>query len=197
MMRYISYLAGCAVFPLFLTGCSAPNVSFVQNDTVYACDDSNFRSLGHLVYQASDSLVRQLQTDSVSEDSVAVTTVVDIDDLDKSSTLGREISRLVASRLTQRKFAVQDLNFTRALQVVPKTGELILSREAKLLIQNMKVQLVAVGSYANLNGVIYINIRLLNATSGIVIASTDIAVPHDDMCDEKGGRSRLLIPDAD
>lgn len=172
-MRKVMPCAALVAVLMSLAGCSPDLLALPSPDTSADFMKPDFSSL---VYRASDQLAQQVQGRTFLDKDIVVATMVNISDLQQSSTFGREVSSLVASRFTQLGYTVRDLNYTRAMQVVPGTGELALSRDAKKLLHSMKAQAVIAGTFAELNGQTYINLRLINADSGLVIASADVVV---------------------
>lgn len=140
---------------------------------------------GDLVYRASDRLIQNMRprpgrTGMLSlNDLVIVTTVVSVDDLDQSSTLGRTASQLVLSRLSQLGYQTRDVTYLRALDISP-SGERILSRDARRLSESSNASAVVVGTYAVGGQTIWLNLRLLNAEDGSLLSSADVSVPLDE-----------------
>jgi hypothetical protein len=143
------------------------------------------RDFGDLVYRASDRLIQNMRprpgrAGMLSlNDLVIVTTVVSVDDLDQSSTLGRTASQLVLSRLSQLGYQTRDLTYLRALDVSP-AGERVLSRDARRLGESSNASAVVVGTYSVGGQTIWINLRLLSAEDGALLSSADFAVPLDE-----------------
>jgi hypothetical protein len=111
---------------------------------------------------------------------IIVTTIVSVDDLNSSSTFGRLAATLVADRIAQRGYLVRDVTYMRALSLEPKTGELVLSREASRVSASIHAQAVVAGTYAVAGKEIYLNLRLLSAQSGELLSSADVVIPLDD-----------------
>jgi len=111
---------------------------------------------------------------------IIVSTIVSVDDLDESSTFGRLASELVADRIEQRGYLVRDVTYMRALSLEPKTGELVLSREASRVSASIHAQAVVAGTYAVAGKEIYLDLRLLSAESGELLSSADVVIPLDD-----------------
>lgn len=110
---------------------------------------------------------------------IVVSTMVSIDDYNRSSTFGRLASQLISNRLAQRGYLVRDVTYMRALTLQPGTGELVLSRDASRVSASLNAQAVVAGTYAVAGRQIYLNIRMLKADDGSILSSADVVVPLD------------------
>lgn len=80
---------------------------------------------------------------------VIVTSLVDIDNMHKSSTLGRMSSEMIAARLAQHGFRVQEVKMGQTdIFVSEEEGEMILSRSLHQIGRKHDVQGFVVGTYA-------------------------------------------------
>jgi hypothetical protein len=153
--------------------------------------------LGELVYRATDRMIENMRPRPGNAgvvtpvDQVIVATVVSVDDLDSSSTLGRLASQLVLSRLTQLGYQAKDVTYLRALEISPE-GERVLSRDARRLSKDYDASAVVVGTYAVGGQTIFLNLRLLSAEDGALISTADVVIPLNDdtwpMVDAKAPR---------
>ena len=135
--------------------------------------------VGDLVYQATQKMASRLPRYVLRNKPIIVTTMVSVDDLTRSSTFGRLASQLILNRLAQNGYSVRDVTYMHALDVDVRTGELVLTRDASRLSHDMGAQAVVVGTYAKGGQLIYLNLRMLDANSGLVISSADVAIPYD------------------
>ncbi len=137
---------------------------------------------GTVVYRATDRMIENMRPRPGNAgivtpvDQVIVATIVSVDDLDRSSTLGRLTSQLVLNRLTQLGYQARDVTFVRALDISPD-GEKILSRDARRLSRQYNASAVVAGTYAVGGLTIFVNLRLLSAEDGSVISSADLEFP--------------------
>ena len=135
--------------------------------------------MASLVYLAAQTLGEHAEILDKAR-PIVITTIASIDDLNKSSTFGRLASELVADRIAQRGYLVRDVRYAGALTLEPKTGELVLSREASKVSACIDAQAVVAGTYAVAGSEIYLNLRLLRADNGELLSSTDAVIPLDD-----------------
>lgn len=168
-------LAACGDMPV------APHLSVAGGDGIasnlpIAMPKTN--DLGSLVYSAAELMARR--SSPISKDRpIIVATLVDINDLNRSSTLGRLASQLVADKYSQHGYLIKDLTYTRGLEMKPGTGALVLSEDVRNVAARNNAQAVIAGTYAVGGREIYVNLRLLRADDGAILASADVVVPLD------------------
>lgn len=133
---------------------------------------------GQLVYSAAE-LMAQRSVPISKDRPIVVATLVDIDDLNRSSTLGRLASQLIADKYSQHGYLIKDLTYTRGLELKPGTGTLVLSEDVRNVAARNNAQAVIAGTYAVGGREIYLNIRLLRADDGAILSSADLVVPLD------------------
>lgn len=135
-------------------------------------------------YEAVDALVSQFGRDRASTlaqgEPVIVATLVNIDELAESSRFGRSVSEQVASRLTQRGFKVIELKLRGNIFVARNQGELLLSREIREISLAHKAPSVVVGSYAQAERFVHVNLKVLDAQTQQALAATDYGLMLDE-----------------
>jgi hypothetical protein len=124
--------------------------------------------------------VQSLDLDS----PVLVATVVDVNDFERSSALGRMVAEHVAGRLTQHGYFVREVNLRNALGFRKEEGELLLTREVRRAADRYSAQAVVVGTYAvgdpNYGARrAHLSLRLVRPTDGRAISAVDYAIPLD------------------
>lgn len=154
---------------LLLSGCSQePSWFDVRSDQFI---ETNYRNTDALIAQTSQSLS--------SKQALIMTTVVSIDKLERSSTLGRLISEQVSGRLTQRGYTMSEIKLRSNLYINKDQGELMLTREIKELATNHDAQAVVVGTYALSQQLVFVNLKIIQPSSNTIMASVDYALPLD------------------
>lgn len=131
-------------------------------------------------YDAADQLLNLTTPPLSTEAPLMVATFVNIDRLTEASTLGRVMSEQLASRLTQRGFAIVELKLRNNVYVREGKGEMMLSREVKDISTAHSVQAVVVGSYAVTPDKIFLNLKLVRPTDNRVISAHNIALDLDE-----------------
>lgn len=134
---------------------------------------------------ASYAAVDRLLTDSAKRDiagkekRVLVASLVDINQLNRSSTFGKMVAEQLASRLAQNGVPVVEIKLRSSLFMSEKTGEMLLSREVQEVSKSHNADAVVVGTYAE-SGTsgIYVTVKLVRATDGLVLSATNFMVPR-------------------
>ena len=135
--------------------------------------------IGPANYKAADSLMAQLRTTLTQGQSLIVATVVNIDALERSSTMGRLISEQVAGRFTQAGYRMVEMKFGNAVYVKRDQGEMMLTREINNLAKSYDAQAVIVGTYGESSDFVYVNLKVIQPTTNVVLAVHDYVMPLD------------------
>jgi len=81
--------------------------------------------------------------------------------------------------LTKNGYKVVELKLRDTIFVKQTEGELMLSREIREIGRSHEAQAVLVGTYSESRGRVYVTIKLVGATDGIVISAQDYLLPID------------------
>ncbi len=106
-----------------------------------------------------------------------VSTLVNIDKLDQSSTLGRLISEQLSSRISQLGQNVVKMKLRNSVFMRQNQGEFLLTREIKELASAHKAQAVVVGTYADGGDYVFVSLKLINPANSLILSSYDYALP--------------------
>lgn len=98
--------------------------------------------------EATDQLLSMCNLFLDDQEPIIVTSLVNIDDMGRSSTLGRMSSEIIANRLSQHGFKVREVKMGQDIFVDQNKGEFILSRELQQIGAKHEVQGFIVGTYA-------------------------------------------------
>lgn len=109
-----------------------------------------------------------------------ITTFVDNNDLNRTSSFGRLMQEHIASRFVQLGYTVKEIKLRKDLLIRQKSGEILLSRDLHLLNPSVSAQAVLVGTYSFTNRIMYISARLINPETSIIISSADYQLVMDD-----------------
>ncbi len=108
---------------------------------------------------------------------ILVTSFVDIDNLQKSSTFGRVIAEQIGSRIAQQGYKVIEMKMrTGSIFVQEHTGELVLSRELREISYQHDAYAVVVGTYGDSKESAYVTAKLVRAKDSVVLSSYDYRV---------------------
>ncbi len=130
-------------------------------------------------YQAADALIAQLGNQISSTSPIIVATLVNIDDLNNSSTFGRLVSEQVSARFSQENFMMLEMKFRGYVYMKQDQGELLLTREIKDVAKSHNAQAVIVGTYASSQDTVYVNLKVIQPNNNVVIAVHDYTFPID------------------
>lgn len=171
-----NYLFICFLL-LFLASCSKLNCTRLEQ---YGGGEEN---LINLSYAMTDKLVQSAYPPLSPRNPyqpIIITTLVDNNDLQQTSTFGRIIQEHMASRLVQLGFTVKELKMRKNMVIEPKSGETFLSRHLDHINSSQSAQAVLVGTISHTNRTMYINTRLIHPKSSTIISSQDHKLCMDD-----------------
>lgn len=174
-----------AVGAMLLSACeTAPKAPAVATEPTYEQAMNN--TFTAVNYGAVTELMKRYQGPASATNSAAgvgapfiVATLVNIDQLEQSSTLGRLISEQIASRLSQLGNDVVELKVRNSIFIKRNEGEFLLTREIKEIASAHNAQAVIVGTYAESATLIYVSLKLVNPATSKILAAYDYALPLD------------------
>ena len=165
-------LAALGVAAVITSGC-----------TTYGSTSGSGNSIIAAGYQASDTLIEIARPELDPDRPIIVATVVDIDQLERSSTLGRYISESVSARFTQHRYRMVEMKFQNAVYMKRDEGEMMLTREIRDIASAHRAQAVIVGTYSRGNSTVLINLKVVQPETNIVLAAFDYALRMNrDVC---------------
>jgi len=128
--------------------------------------DSNFNSV--ITELANKlSIYNKLSGDN---EEIAITSFVNLDQLNKTSHFGRTLSEAFFDELFTRGFNVTDFRGQETISI-NRNGEYFLTRDIKLLDKDVVSAYILVGTYSYFEGKIQLNVRIIDNSSGKVLAS--------------------------
>ncbi len=130
-------------------------------------------------YAAADALIGQLKGQVNLTSPIIIATLVNIDDLNNSSTFGRLVSEQISARFTQNKYTMIEMKFRGYVYMKQDQGELLLTREIKDVAQSYNAQAIIVGTYALSRDTIFVNLKVIQPNTNIVIAVHDYTFALD------------------
>lgn len=144
-----------------------------------------------LNYKAAEKLL--LHSGIPKESIIIMATVVNIDEIEKSSTLGRLISEHISSQFIHKGMNVVEMKFRENVYIKQNEGEMMLTREIGKLATSYRANAVVVGTYAISNSAVYINLKIIDPKTNVAISATDYVLPmNSDIEDMVGKKSRLF-----
>lgn len=108
---------------------------------------------------------------------VLVASMVDLNNLDRTSDMGRLATQQIGSRLSQYGLKIIDVRLRQDM-VVRNEGEFLLSRDTtKLLRSYYNAKAAIVGSYTLSEERVYFSVRAINLVDGSVLAGYEYFLP--------------------
>ena len=132
-------------------------------------------------YAAASALLDRMQGRLALEQPLIVATVVNIDALDSSSTLGRVISEQVSARFTLAGLHMVEMKFRNNVYMARDQGEMMLTRELRDIASSHHAQAVIVGTYAQSSEMVFVNLKVIQPETNFVLAAHDYVLPLDAM----------------
>lgn len=132
-------------------------------------------------YRAAEALMAQLNEHGrlPPRTTLLMGTLVDIDVLERSSTLGRLISEQVSARFTQADYRMVEMKFGKSIYMSKGQGELMLTREIHELADTYAAPAVVVGTYGQSKDFLFINLKVIQSNTNVILAVHDYALPMD------------------
>lgn len=115
----------------------------------------------------------------LANETVIATTLVEVDQLDQTSTLGRTLSEALTSRLVEGGLNVIEVKLRDNLYIEELAGEMILSRNIQRLGNNYDATTVLLGTYAVGINEVLVNARLVRLGDRSILSATSFRVPLD------------------
>lgn len=146
-------------------------ISFTS--TLFASQKTNngngHNELNQVITELADKLFIYNKLTSNNEE-IALTSFVDLHQLNKTTHFGRTLSEAFFDELFTRGFNVSDFRGQETLSV-NANGEYFLTRDINLLNKDVTSAYVLVGTYSLFEGKVHVNARILDNQSGKVLAS--------------------------
>ena len=176
-MKHLTGL--CLAISLIVAGCEhGPNRPASYNGHT-PTPSGLTASFGGMTYEATDRLISASRPRVEAGASVLVASLVNVDNLEQSSTFGRMVAEQASGRLAQLGYMIREPKLRGSLAIKRRTGELMLSRDLMQLGRSQQAQAVVTGTYAVGGENIYVNLRLIALGSGQILSAVDYLVPID------------------
>ncbi len=166
-----------AAIALGVAGCSTSNAPTRVVPTYEQAAGNAFIPANR---SAAEVLLGQIQNLITTSQPLIAATVVNIDSLDRSSTLGRLISEHVSARFTQSGYRMVEMKFRNSVYMARDQGELMLTREIRELAASYDAQAVIVGTYGLSSEFVFVNLKVIQPETNVVVAVHDYALPVDE-----------------
>ncbi|WP_201303408.1 FlgO family outer membrane protein [Massilia sp. 9I] len=172
-MRSRLLRAAVLALPLLLGACSTQP----QEDTNYTSVSANAFVAAN--YRAADALALQLRGKLGDDKPLIMATIVNIDALEQTSMLGRLVSEQLSTRLAQGGMKMLEMKLRNSVYLKRNQGELMLTREIGDVAHTHNAQAVVVGSYAETREAVFVNVKVIQPTTNLVLAGHDYVLAKE------------------
>lgn len=155
--------------PYVAQGPGVPSTAFVQKDASSPLLASSM--------EAADALHGMLAGRLNPGGPILPTSLVDLENLDNSSPLGRLVAQQIASRLGQYGYTVLDVRLRSNIHFGESEGEFLLSRDPKLLRPTYAAEAALVGTYSNTGGSLFVSVRVVRLIDSALLAAYEYSLP--------------------
>jgi TolB-like protein len=190
ILKKLGLFSVVAAIALSTTGCAVSEVQ-QYDSTRYMVDVEGVNS--HVskysintattttIADTVDKIAKQLLATMKSKEigAIAITSFVDLHQLNKTTHFGRVMGESFFNELNKRDIDVMDFRGQKALSI-NANGEFFLSRDVKKLNKNIENSYVLVGTYSKIQEGVIVNSRILDNKNGKVIASSRVVFHSDD-----------------
>lgn len=145
--------------------------------STYSINVATTTTIADTVAKITKQLVKSLKDKRVG--SVAITSFVDLHQLNKTTHFGRIMSESFFDELNKHNIDVIDFRGQKAISV-NASGEFFLTRDIKKLRKTIENTYVLVGTYSKIEEGVLINSRIIDNLSGKVIASSRVVFHSTD-----------------
>ena len=178
-MRLRSYvLAALLCFSLAACGKQEPNLGSPQAMPVDPPGGSGMLTANTY---AGDALNAILVKRGSTGASILVSSLVRLDDFERTSAFGQLSSQQIASRLGQQGFRVLEVRLGTELRMERKGGgEFMLTRDsAKLLSSEYNASSVLVGCFQEVDSRIFVSVRVVRLSDNAIIGAYEYYLPKN------------------
>jgi len=127
-------------------------------------------NLNDLIADISKQLKQTTRLNKSHLGSIAVTSFVNLDKFTQTNKFGRLLSESMLYELYIQGFNVADFRGKHEI-LINKNGEFFISRDITKLNKQFDNTYVLVGTYSTIDKLTYINIRIMDNTTGTLVAS--------------------------
>ncbi len=140
-----------------------------QEDVFYPMDEASL--FNAQVHDIAIQLMDNLQGLGEEEGVIGVATFVDLNNLYRTSPLGRYLSEQLMGELQRAGFPVVEIRKTDSMLIKEHYGEYGLSREIEEIAKQTSARLILLGTYLVRGDYVFINARLVSSEDSMVASS--------------------------
>lgn len=146
---------------------------------IFGC--SQTRNIISDSYKAAGVLLDRAPDEITRETPILVTSFVNINNMEESTTFGRLLSEQIASKIAQEGYQVKEIKLSEgSLFVIKGSGEFVLSRRLENIRSSFRSNYVIVGTYSIGYESVYISTRIVRIEDSVIVSSYDFKIRGDD-----------------
>jgi len=157
------------------------SVSILNSKSLSIYDSSRQNNVSKYFKDISHAIAQQLNKSPnsayIKTKTLAILSIVDIENLKKTSDLGKRISENLIYEMQTAGYKVLDYKATSSITIDAK-GEYLFSRAIKDLKKQRRVTYALSGTYTRYRDSLSINCRIIDITSSIVVATANLSIPR-------------------
>lgn len=182
-MKIVSIL----IIAIMLTACTTgldPNFSAGWNASMSAISNDKKPPKNRLNLLV-DKIVSEMLSNNQyvnNQHSIAVTSMVELDNFSSTTRLGLQISEGIVHYLHANGYRVVDFKLTGQVKVTPD-GDYAHSRDWKALKNSLDIDYLVSGTLDEYEGGIYLNVRMVGVHSQVVVASSQTFISAEQLHD--------------
>ncbi|HEB71966.1 MAG TPA: hypothetical protein ENI77_05040 [Nitrospirae bacterium] len=157
---------------------------------------SQMEALEEKILDVALELKQRVEQFDPGEKTVAVTSFVDLNDLDSSSSFGRFVAERLSMEMHDLGFNIRELRQRKSIKFKRQEGEFGLTRQSADLMRKFQVDAALVGTYMVVGAEVVVNARLIDVDSSRVISVGHMVVNLKNLKQIRGmlPRSSRTIP---
>jgi len=177
------------IVPIFVYGVKMKKIFLVillvvlanlQAESFDTYDATTQNNISKYYKDISHSIARQLNKSPnapyIRTKTLAILSIVDIENLKNASDLGKRISENLIYEMQTYGYRVLDYKATNSI-TIDNNGEYLFSRAIKDLKKQRKVTYALSGTYTRYRDSLSINCRIIDITTSIVVATANLSIP--------------------
>jgi TolB-like protein len=154
------------------------SVSYGDNFNYYSDFSQNnvSKHLKDIAHHIAQQLNKSKNNEYIKTKTLAILSIVDIENLKKTSDLGKRISENLIYEMQTAGYKVLDYKATNSI-TIDNNGEYLFSRAIKDLKKQRRVTYALSGTYTRYRDSLSINCRIIDITTSIVVATANLSIP--------------------
>ncbi len=178
MKNFIKSSLVLLLIMLSATGCQQLNMVTPVSKNKVVTNTTVKQTLNATIIDIANQLKQSTRLANRDKGTIAITTFVDLNLLEKTTHFGRVLGESMFNELFIRGFNVADFRGKSAISINP-TGEFYITRIANKLKNEVPNTYILVGTYTKIDNNILVNVRIMDNVSGKLVASARSIYSND------------------